>query len=89
MPNARYGDIMQVMKTVRLTSTADSRFILFSDAHRGDGIGADDFVANSLIFNCALDYYLTEGFTLIELGDAEDLWETSAFLRFTSPHLGV
>ena len=33
--------------------------------------GAYDFAANSLIFKCALDYYLAEGFTLIELGDAE------------------
>jgi len=41
---------MQAMKSVRLTSTADSRFIRFSDAHRGDGTGADDFAANSLIF---------------------------------------
>ena len=63
------------IKTINLFSTADSRFIVFSDAHRGDGSGADDFAANSLIFKCALDYYLAEGFTLIEMGDAEELWE--------------
>jgi hypothetical protein len=52
------------MKTINLFTAPDSRFIVFSDAHRGDGTGADDFAANSLIFKCALDYYLAEGFTL-------------------------
>jgi len=55
---------MNDIKTVPLVTTADSRFVVFSDAHRGDGSGADDFAANSLIFKCALDYYLAEGFTL-------------------------
>ena len=60
------------MKTINLSSTADSRLVVFSDAHRGDGTGADDFAANSLIFKCALDYYLAAGFTLIELGIIRD-----------------
>jgi len=38
------------IKTIELFNTPDSRFIVFSDAHRGDGTGADDFAANSLIF---------------------------------------
>jgi|GEM_PF-5295258 len=53
--HVEYADIMQSVKTVRLISTAKSRFILFSDAHRGDGTGADDFAAKSLIFTCASD----------------------------------
>ena len=80
---------MQAVKTVRLTSTAKSRFILFSDAHRGDGTGADDFAANSLIFKCALDYYHDQGFTLIELGDAEDLWENKRFTQIYITHTSV
>jgi hypothetical protein len=69
------------IKTINLFTASDSRFIVFSDAHRGDGTGADDFAANSLIFKCALDYYLAQGFTLIELGDAEELWEGWVDLR--------
>ena len=65
--------IQNDIKTIPLVTTPDSRFVVFSDAHRGDGSGADDFAANSLIFKCALDYYLAEGFTLVELGDAEEL----------------
>ena len=69
------------IKTIELSSTPDSRFVVFSDAHRGDGTGADDFADNSLIYKCALDYYLAAGFTLIELGDAEELWEGRVDLR--------
>ena len=73
--------IQNDIKTIPLVTTPDSRFVVFSDAHRGDGSGADDFAANSLIFKCALDYYLAEGFTLIEMGDAEELWESRVNLR--------
>ena len=82
--------IMQCdIKTINLFSTADSRFIVFSDAHRGDGSGADDFAANSLIFKCALDYYLAEGFTLIEMGDAEELWEVERFDQIYITHTSI
>ena len=77
------------MKTVNLFTAPDSRFIVFSDAHRGDGTGADDFAANSLIFKCALDYYLEEGFTLIELGDAEELWEVKRFDQIYITHTSI
>ncbi|HEY5496820.1 MAG TPA: hypothetical protein VIK19_00655, partial [Syntrophales bacterium] len=81
--------MMDDIKTIPLVTTPDSRFVVFSDAHRGDGTGADDFAANSLIFKCALDYYLTEGFTLIELGDAEELWEIRRFDQIYITHTSI
>ena len=77
------------IKIISLSSTPDSRFVVFSDAHRGDGSGADDFAANSLIFKCALDHYLAEGFTLIELGDAEELWEVKRFDQIYITHTSI
>ena len=77
------------IKTIPLATTPDSRFVVFSDAHRGDGTGADDFAANSLIFKCALDHYLAEGFTLIELGDAEELWEIERFDQIYITHTSI
>jgi hypothetical protein len=77
------------IKTIKLFTTPASRFVIFSDAHRGDGTGADDFAANSLIFKCALDYYLAEGFTLIELGDAEELWEVKRFTQIYITHTSI
>jgi hypothetical protein len=57
----------------RLDVLADTKLIIMSDIHRGDGTGSDDFAHNSLLYKCALDYYLENGFTYIELGDAEEL----------------
>ena len=76
-------------RTIRLTTTPEARYIVFSDCHRGDGTGADDFAANSLIFKCALDYYLAAGFTLIELGDAEELWENRRFDQIYITHTSI
>jgi hypothetical protein len=81
--------MMDDIKTIPLVTTPDSGFVVFSDAHRGDGTGADDFAANSLIFKCALDYYLAEGFTLIELGDAEELWEIERFDQIYITHTSI
>jgi len=52
-----------------------SRFVFFSDQHRGDGSNADEFAKNKVIVTHALAHYLDEGYTLVELGDSEDLWE--------------
>ncbi len=54
-----------------LPLTSDTKLIVMSDMHRGDGTGSDDFAHNSLLYKCALDYYLENGFTYVELGDAE------------------
>jgi hypothetical protein len=56
----------------RLPLSEDTKLIIMSDMHRGDGTRSDDFAHNSLIYKCALDYYLANGFTYIELGDAEE-----------------
>ena len=52
-----------------------ARIIIFSDHHKGARNHADDFRRCERAYNTALGYYLTKGFTLIELGDVEELWE--------------
>jgi len=69
--------------------TPDSRFIVLSDCHRGDGSAGDEFARNSLIYKCALEYYLEEGFTYIELGDAEELWKNDDFEQIYITHTSV
>ncbi len=61
----------------------EDRWILLSDLHRGGRDGADDFRLAEPAFNAALAYYLKKGYTLIVLGDAEELWEErpAAILR--------
>lgn len=57
---------------------ADSRYIIFSDHHKGARNAADDFLPCEPTYLAALDYYWENGYTLIILGDAEELWEEKA-----------
>ena len=62
----------------RRIDTRTSRLILFSDQHKGARNHADDFLRCERTYNAALGWYYAEGFTLIELGDVEELWEENA-----------
>lgn len=53
----------------------NSRFIIFSDQHRGTRDLADDFRLAEKNYMAALDHYLAQGYTLVCLGDCEELWE--------------
>jgi UDP-2,3-diacylglucosamine pyrophosphatase LpxH len=52
-----------------------NKYALFSDLHMGDGGGADDFFPNENTLETALEYYRSNGFKLILVGDIEDLWK--------------
>ena len=47
-----------------------SKFILFSDCHRGDNSFADDFANNRNIYFHALKHYYDEGFEYCEIFEA-------------------
>src|SRR5690606_15153910 len=53
------------------------RFIILSDQHKGAKDGADDFRLTEKTYMAALSHYYYEGFTLINLGDCEELWEAT------------
>lgn len=53
------------------------KWVIFSDQHRGQRDGADDFARCERAYNAALGYYYEMGYTLVVLGDAEELWESS------------
>ncbi|MGZ8557757.1 MAG: metallophosphoesterase [Chitinophagaceae bacterium] len=53
------------------------KFIIFSDQHKGGRNGADDFVLSEATYLAALEYYNSNSFSLICLGDCEELWENS------------
>ncbi len=52
-----------------------SKYVWLSDSHRGDGSMSDEFMKNKNIFVAALKGYHSDGFTLIEAGDNDELWE--------------
>jgi UDP-2,3-diacylglucosamine pyrophosphatase LpxH len=56
-----------------------SRFIIFSDTHRGDKGENDMFAPNEGIFLHALSHYYRSDFHYIELGDGDDLWRAADF----------
>jgi predicted phosphodiesterase len=67
----------------------DSKFILFSDCHRGDNSFADDFSKNRNIYFHALKHYYAEGFTYCEVGDGDELWENMSFQPILEAHKNV
>lgn len=56
---------------------ATDRYVIFSDHHKGAGTDADDFKKCKMTYLAALEHYWSEGYDLIILGDAEELWEES------------
>ncbi|WP_295800931.1 metallophosphoesterase [Mucilaginibacter sp.] len=54
---------------------AKDKFIILSDQHKGARDGADVFANAAKNYLAALDYYYTNNFCYINLGDSEDLWE--------------
>jgi predicted phosphodiesterase len=59
------------------TDVTTASFIIFSDQHKGGGDMADDFRLSRRNYSAALDYYFKEQFTMVNLGDCEELWENT------------
>ena len=57
----------------------DSKIVLISDVHRGDGTYADSLLPNRNIYITALKYYLKNNYTYIEVGDGDELWKNKNF----------
>ena len=53
------------------------KFIILSDQHKGARDLADDFRNTETNFMNTLQYYYEQGFTFINLGDCEELWEAT------------
>lgn len=62
-----------------ITFDDQSRIVIMSDCHRGDGSWADTFSKNQNIYYYALKYYYDRDFTYIELGDGDELWENRKY----------
>ena len=63
-----------------------SRYVLFSDCHRGVGNTNDNFLHNEYLFEAALEYYFRCGFTYVELGDGDELWENRSLEKIKEVH---
>ncbi len=66
-----------------------SRIVLISDCHRGVGNANDNFLKNQHLYFAALHHYYTRGFTYIELGDGDELWENRRLCSIREIHENV
>lgn len=69
--------------------TEDTKIIFFSDVHRGDNSLTDEFARNQNIYFYALSEYFDKGYTYIEVGDGDELWEYGKFEHIRSAHSDV
>lgn len=67
----------------------DSKYIFFSDMHRGDDSVSDEFTRNQNIFMHALNYYYKNGYQYVEVGDGDELWEYNNFRIIRLAHTDV
>ena len=80
----------QVLQSAPELSFDDtSRIVIMSDAHRGDNSWADNFANNQNLFFHALGYYQRNGFTYVEAGDGDELWQNRSFADIRKAHSDV
>lgn len=71
--NELYEDKEQSIK--KLPLKFNDKYALFSDLHLGDGGKVDNFFHNEETMGLALKYYKNNGYSIILLGDVEELWQ--------------
>lgn len=71
---------------LRIPFDDSSRFIFFSDCHRGIDNRTDAFAPNKGLFRHALAHYLDKGFTYVEVGDGDELWMNPRFSDVQRAH---
>ena len=82
--------LMEAYKNARVESIdQNSKYIFFSDCHRGDGSPSDEFTKNQIIYLYALEYYYKNGFVYVEAGDGDELWEHKRFKDIKIAHHDV
>lgn len=68
--------LSRVFKNSKVVTFDDnSRIVIMSDCHRGNGSWGDNILNNQNLYFAALNHYYQNGYTYIELGDGDELWE--------------
>ncbi len=85
--SSRLSQVLNNSETKEIND--DSRIIIFSDCHRGDNSWSDEFANNQNIYFHALNHYYDQGFSYVEAGDGEEMWENSKFedIRYAHKNL--
>lgn len=67
--------LQMALQTHPIKLERGSKYVVFSDHHRGARDAADDFQPCEPTYLAAMDYYYKNGYTLVLLGDVEELLE--------------
>ncbi|UCD95425.1 MAG: metallophosphoesterase family protein [Candidatus Zixiibacteriota bacterium] len=62
-------------RSIPALETKGKKYVIISDIHLGNGGKADDCRKNRDALARALDYYRKNGYSLIMIGDIEELWQ--------------
>ena len=73
----------------RLPLNSRTKYVLISDCHRGIGTSNDNFLKNQNLYFAALQHYYRTGYTYIELGDGDELWENRSMEQIIEAHGNV
>ena len=85
-----YKRLTEAYENARIEYFDDSsKYIIFSDVHRGDGSHFDEFSKNQNIFRHALEHYFENGYTYIEAGDGDELWENPRAVDIKNAHFYI
>lgn len=72
-----------------LPLNAKTKYVFFSDCHRGIGGNNDNFIKNVTEYQAALQYYDQYGFTYVEVGDGDELWENYNLSQIMEVHSDI
>ena len=76
-------------KAPLLPITQNTKYVFFSDCHRGIGNTNDNFLPNTSSYYAALQYYYQYDFCYIEVGDGDELWENRRLCQIVEIHEDV
>jgi UDP-2,3-diacylglucosamine pyrophosphatase LpxH len=83
----RLTEVFESSKEISIDNS--SKIILMSDIHRGNNSWSDNFGPNMNIYFTAINHYYNEGFTYIEVGDGDELWENRKFSEIRATYSPV
>lgn len=83
--NKKLNRIFKNAKRIEIDN--NSKIVIMSDCHRGNGTNSDNFIKNENIYTSALNYYYNKGFSYIELGDGDEMWEVKNYQEIIDEHI--
>lgn len=76
-------------KSKKIPIDNNTKMVIMSDCHRGSGDNFDNFIKNKNIYEYALLNYYNKGFTYVELGDGDEMWEVKNYKDIIENNLGI